>query len=74
MVQKVFWSLSDNRYNALVDMMFNLGKPRFLTFKKMIKAVECGDFDTAANEMLDSKWARQTKSRAIELSNLIREG
>jgi len=70
----VVWSLSDNRYNAFIDMMFNLGRSRFLTFKKMIAAAKIGDFEEAAEQMLDSKWARQTKSRAIELSEMVRLG
>ena len=66
--------LSSNRYIALVDMMFNLGKSRFLTFKKMIKAIKKKDWDRAADELLDSKYANQVKQRAINNSNLLRKG
>jgi len=66
--------LSYNRYTALVDMMFNLGKSRFLTFKKMIKAIKKKDWDRAADELLDSKYANQVKQRAINNSNLLRKG
>lgn len=57
---------------VLIDMMFNLGKPRFSEFKKMIKAVNNRDYDTAANEMIDSVWYRQVKSRGVNLVQMMR--
>ena len=63
---------SKNRQEVLVNMMFNLGAPRFLTFKKFIKAIKNNDFDTAADEMLASRWATQVGNRAIELSERMR--
>jgi len=35
-----FDDFSDNRQNALIDMMFNLGASRFLLFRKMIVAIK----------------------------------
>ena len=69
-----FDELSVNRRAVLVNMVFNLGKPRFSKFKKMISAVESGQFAAAASEMLDSRWAVQVKQRAIELSRLMKHG
>lgn len=70
-----WWSaLTVNRKMALVDMCFNLGETRFRTFKRMIKALEQGDYEKAADEMLDSKWARQVKGRAQTLARMMREG
>ena len=63
-----------NRKNALIDMSFQLGMPRLSLFVKMHKALSERDFDEAANEVLDSKYAKQTKSRAYENSELIRNG
>lgn len=56
---------------ALIDMMFNLGKSKFLGFKKMIKALEEGDYRRAAEEMRDSLWCRQVKGRCEELAQLV---
>ena len=64
--------LSRVRQDVLVNMMFNLGAPRFLKFKKFIKAIKNNDFDTAADEMLASRWATQLGNRAIELSERMR--
>lgn len=57
---------------VLVNMTFNLGKSRFSKFKKMRAAVICRDFETAADEMMDSKWYRQVGNRAKELVGLMR--
>ena len=67
-------SLSCNRYSVLVNMMFNLGLPRFKGFKKMIQAVKDGDYNKAAHEMLNSKWAQQVRTRADELIKMMRKG
>ena len=62
------------REAVILDMLFNLGLPRFLGFKKMLSALRGGDYEKAAEEMLDSKWARQVKSRAKELARLMKTG
>ena len=55
-------------------MAFNLGIPRLNMFRKMWAEIEEEDYDTAALEMLDSRWAKQVKGRATELSDLMRIG
>jgi lysozyme len=67
-----FKELTINRQRVLVNMCFNLGIRRLLGFTKMLTALEVGAYETAAEEMLDSKWARQTGGRATELANLMR--
>ena len=62
------------RFDALTDMMYNLGSARFSHFRKMLEALRAGDFAWAAKEMLDSTWAHQVGGRAEELANLVREG
>lgn len=66
--------LSDNRIVVLLNMAFNLGIPRLNMFRKMWAEIEEEDYDTAALEMLDSRWAKQVKGRATELSDLMRIG
>jgi len=66
--------LNEPRKIALLDMLFNIGFPRFLKFKLMIAALEEQDYEEAALQMLDSKWATQVGSRAIELSEMISTG
>lgn len=69
-----FANLDENRQIALIDMCFNLGVQGFLNFKNMISALERSDYESAAKEMLDSKWAEQVGERATCLSNIIRTG
>ena len=67
-----FTELSKYRQWAMVDLCFNLGLTRLLGFKKFLKAMELGDYETAANELLDSLLAKQLKTRVRELADLIR--
>lgn len=69
-----FTKLSESRQIALVDMCFNLGIQGLLNFGKMISALEHGDYEDAAREMLDSKWAQQVGERATTLANIMRTG
>lgn len=66
--------LNANRYYALVNMTFNLGIGGLRKFKKMWACINVHDFDGAAREMLDSKWARQVGRRAEELAEIMRTG
>jgi len=67
-----YYGLSETRQAVLIDMLYNLGITRLSKFNNMILAIVKKDFDLAADEMLDSKWARRLKGRAIELSNIMR--
>jgi len=69
-----FDSLSDNRKAVLLNMSFNLGKARLSAFHKMIEAVNHDDFEEAATQMLNSKWAVQVGNRAQRLAKAMREG
>ena len=76
-VRRIFldWEeFSGNRYNALVDMMFNLGEARFRKFKKMIAAINREEWAMAAVEMRNSLWYSQVPSRAEELARLVEHG
>lgn len=69
-----FADLNEARQWVLINMCFNLGLPRLQGFYKFLGAVERGDYDTAATEMLDSLWAKQVKKRAQELAALMQGG
>tara|TARA_Y100001938_G_scaffold149273_1_gene235549 strand:- start:1667 stop:2110 length:444 start_codon:yes stop_codon:yes gene_type:complete len=57
---------------VLMEMSYQLGVTGVSKFKKALAGMENGDWDKAADEMLDSLWARQTPNRAKDLSNIIR--
>ena len=78
-----FWSLplqyrraleGNARKRAIINMLFNMGRPKVLKFKKMWQAIEAKNFPSAAREMLDSKWARQVGNRAIRLAEIMEAG
>lgn len=70
----VFGSLDPVRQDALVNMAFNLGLPRLSKFKGMLGALEAMDWQGAAQEALDSLWARQVGPRAYELAKQLQTG
>jgi lysozyme len=71
---EIYEVLGDARAAVLINMAFNLGRTRLATFRKLIIAVQTQDWEAAAREMLDSKWARQVPNRAAELAEQMRTG
>ena len=69
-----FTRLDERRQEALINMHFNLGLPRLLTFRKMIAALDAQQYTKAANEALDSRWAQQVGERAVRIARIIKEG
>jgi lysozyme len=69
-----FEALSDNRQHVLINMRFNLGMTRLLTFVNTLAAIKDGKYIAAANAMLESKWATQVGERAVRLADLMRKG
>jgi lysozyme len=57
---------------ALINMCFNLGRPRLSQFVKFIEHINAGRYNDASIEMLNSRWANQVGERAIRLSNNIK--
>ena len=51
----------------LVNMMFNMGRPRLSQFKNFTKALEEQDWKKAAVEGRDSRWHKQVYNRAERL-------
>jgi len=69
-----FADLSLERRNVLVEMAFNLGIGGVMRFTGMLAAIRLGDYETAAVEMLDSKWAKQVGRRARMLATIMETG
>ncbi len=73
-IYKGFDGFSENRQLALIDFLFNVGAGTALRFKKMRAAIKEGDWNRAADEMIDSAWFKQVKGRATEVVDLVRRG
>lgn len=69
-----FTTLDPIRQRVLIDMAFNLGPETLLSFSQTLSAVARGDYDHAADCMLDSLWATQVGLRAQRLSKMMRTG
>ena len=67
-------SLDDFRVAILVEMTFQLGFKGVLAFKKMWRAIRDMDYETAAAEMKDSRWFKQTPVRAGNLADKMARG
>jgi lysozyme len=57
--------------NALYDMAYNIGTTKLLGFRRMWLAIENGMLNEAAQEMLDSNYAKQVPNRAKRNSELL---
>ena len=55
----------------LVNMLFNMGRPRLSQFKKMNEALSKGDWATASVEGRDSRWYDQVGNRANRLMSRL---
>ena len=70
----VFDALPENVRRALLNMAYCLGVNGLLGFRKMLKAISKNEWDEAARECLDSKYAEQVKGRADRVAALLRLG
>jgi lysozyme len=69
-----FSRLNQARKDIVISMCYQLGFDGFCKFKQTIKHIENGSFALAAQEMLDSKWAKQTPERAHRHSKVMSVG
>ena len=56
---------------VLVDLCFNLGYQKLLTFKHFIAAIQNQDYKEAVNQLKSSLWCKQVKTRCTENCNLL---
>jgi len=63
--------IDDLAKEIIIEMVFQLGETGVSKFKNMWKALEQNppEYSTAASEMLDSRWAKQTPNRAGAMSS-----
>ena len=66
-----FNSFIRTRQIALIDMTYNLGFTRFLTFKKMVAAIHEEDWKEAASQAKDSIWYNQVGNRGKTIVGMI---
>tara|TARA_B100000749_G_C18255667_1_gene394212 strand:+ start:23 stop:466 length:444 start_codon:yes stop_codon:yes gene_type:complete len=67
-----FEHLPEEAQLIIANMMFNMGYTRLSKFKGMKRGVDARDWNTAAAEMVDSRWYNQVTSRANRLVERMR--
>ena len=63
--------LPEDLQRVMANMCFNLGITRLLKFKNFLSAMENKDWEKAAVEMIDSRWATQVGARATRLKERV---
>ena len=71
---RFFADLDWQRKGVMIQLAFQLGLPRLQKFKKMLHAIEQHDYNTAADELLDSLFAEQVPARAQRVADQLRNG
>ena len=61
-----FHRVNDHGKIVLLDMCYNMGGQRLGMFKKMLAALERKDYTIAAQELMDSRYAKQVGARAAK--------
>lgn len=69
-----FDELDPVRKCVVANMAFNLGRTKLSQFKRTIREICAGKYQTAALYMMESLWARQVKGRAVRLSKMMSTG
>lgn len=67
-----FDKLPEAAKGVLVDMSFNLGLTKLNGFKDLKSALGRGNYNAAADAMIDSAWYKQVKTRGVRLVNIMR--
>lgn len=69
-----FSPLNDQRKAAIIDLCFNPGPTKLVLFHKTIDAIRSADWELAHDELLNSLYARQLKTRAQSNAKVLLTG
>jgi lysozyme len=69
-----FQRLTTPRKAALLDMAYDLGEAGVDEFAGMLRWLDADNYEKAADEMLNSAWAKQVPNRALADALMMREG
>ena len=67
-----FQTLHEEAQLILLNMCFNMGRPKLSKFKNMRMAISKYNYDVAADEMVDSLWYTQIPNRPKRLVERMR--
>lgn len=64
--------INESSQRVLLDMCFNLGMKGLLKFEKMLGLLRAKQYNAAASELINSKYAKQVGARAQRNYNMMR--
>lgn len=68
-----WWNrLSDTQQRGIANMAYQLGVNGLLRFKKTLEHMKQGRYEEAAQEALNSRWAKQTPDRAKRVVAMLK--
>jgi lysozyme len=69
-----FDALDGPRKGAMTNMAFQMGEAGLAAFHGTLAAMDMQDWDDAARNIMNSKYARQAKARATRIAYRVRTG
>lgn len=71
---RLYWfdSIHEDAQMVLIDMAFNMGISGLLTFHNTLEHIKNENYKAAADDLLQSQYAKQVGQRAIELSEILK--
>ena len=73
-IYQAFEHCNQPRWDILTSMAYQMGCTGLKGFHKMLNAMKNDNWEDAANNMLDSTWAKQTRERALRHAEVIKSG
>ena len=64
--------MNEKAHELIIEMVFQLGKTGVSKFRNMWKHLSALEYSLAADQMLDSRWAKQTPNRANGMADIMR--
>lgn len=64
--------LNSERLGVMVQLCFQMGLPALRKFRRMLHHLDRGEYKQASEELLDSRFAKQTPARAKRLAKQLR--
>ena len=69
-----FDALTPSTKRGVANMAYNMGVPKLMEFSNTWKSLMAGDLPGARTHARQSNWRRQVGNRALDVTNLFKEG
>lgn len=66
-----FEQIHEDARTILISLCFNMGLGGLLTFTKALEHFKNENYKMAADELMNSKWAKQVGTRSLEIADIL---